>query len=294
MRILLGLDPSDASQLALQEVARRPWPSGTSIQVLTVVDLYQPWTLTPIAEQVTASANDLVKRGADLLRSRGLKADGIVLSGEARTVILDQAAALKVDLIVAGAHGVSALERFLLGSVSRAILKFAACSVEVVRANPNRDESRFRVLLAADGSAGSENAAKSIAGRPWPAGTEVHVLSVVELGLSALQAAFEIPTFDAAHLESQRQQAMQRAQNAIAAAVGILEPTGMKVSDSISVLVSSPKEIILDEASSRAADLIVLGSHGHRGIDRFLLGSVSEEVAMHAKCSVEIIRAPDR
>ena len=64
----------------------------------------------------------------------------------------------------------------------------------------------------------------------------------------------------------------------------------MKVSESISVLVSSPKEIILDEASSWAADLIVLGSHGHRGIDRFLLGSVSEEVAMHAKCSVESVR----
>jgi nucleotide-binding universal stress UspA family protein len=128
MRILLGLDPSEASQLALQEVARRPWPSGTYIQVLTVLDLYQSWTLAPIAEQVTASANNLVKRGADLLRSRGLQADGVVLSGDPRTVILDQAAALKADLIVGGAHGVSSLERFLLGSVSRAILKFAACS----------------------------------------------------------------------------------------------------------------------------------------------------------------------
>jgi len=215
-----------------------------------------------------------------------------VLSGDARTVILDQAATLQADLIVVGAQGVSALERFLLGSVSKAILKFAPCSVEVVRGNPNRDESPFRVLLPADGSSGSENAAQSIAGRPWLAGTEVRVLSVVELGLSALQAAFEIPAFDAAHLELQRQQAMQRAQSAIAAARGILEPTGVNVSESISVIVSSPKEIILDEASSWAAYLIVLGSHGHRGIDRFLLGSVSEEVAMHAKCSVEIIRAP--
>jgi nucleotide-binding universal stress UspA family protein len=102
MRILLGLDPSEASQLALQEVARRSWPSGTYIQVLTLLDLYQSWTLAPIAEQVTASANNLVKRGADLLRSRGLQADGVVLSGDPRTVILDQAAALKADLIVGG------------------------------------------------------------------------------------------------------------------------------------------------------------------------------------------------
>ena len=38
------------------------------------------------------------------------------------------------------------------------------------------------------------------------------------------------------------------------------------------------------------ADLIVVGSHGHHGIERFLLGSVSEGVALHAKCSVEVIR----
>lgn len=38
------------------------------------------------------------------------------------------------------------------------------------------------------------------------------------------------------------------------------------------------------------ADLIMVGSHGHGAIERFLLGSVSQAVALHAKCSVEIIR----
>jgi nucleotide-binding universal stress UspA family protein len=38
------------------------------------------------------------------------------------------------------------------------------------------------------------------------------------------------------------------------------------------------------------ADLIVVGSHGYRGFKRFLLGSVSQAVASHAKCSVEIVR----
>ena len=292
MKILVGLDPSKASQLALDEVAWRPWPMGTSIEVLTVVDLSQPWTLTPVAEQAEASAQDLAGRGAARLRAQGLQADGLALSGDPRTVILDRAAATAADLIVVGARGVSALERFLLGSVSGTILKFAACSVEVVRANPRREASRFRVLLAVDGSEGSQNAARSIAGRPWPAGTEVRVLSAVELGLTALQAAFEIPALDAAHLEEQRGRAMERAQKAIAMARGILEPAGLRVSESISVLVAHPKEIILDEASGWAADLIVLGSHGYRGIDRFLLGSVSEGVATHAPCSVEIVRGP--
>jgi len=60
------------------------------------------------------------------------------------------------------------------------------------------------------------------------------------------------------------------------------------VSESTSVLLDTPKAIILDEAARWGADLIVFGSHGHRGLDR-LLGSVSEAVAMHAGCSVEVI-----
>ena len=69
----------------------------------------------------------------------------------------------------------------------------------------------MKILLPVDGSEGSKRATESIAERPWPEGTEVRVLSVVELALSGLQAAFEIPAIDAARLEAQRAAAMQRA-----------------------------------------------------------------------------------
>jgi len=72
-----------------------------------------------------------------------------------------------------------------------------------------------------------------------------------------------------------------------------LEAAGLTTSESISVLVASPKEIILQEAAEWPADMIVLGSHGSSGLSRFLLGSTSEAVATHATCSVEVIRARD-
>ncbi len=53
-----------------------------------------------------------------------------------------------------------------------------------------------------------------------------------------------------------------------------------------------PRGVILDTAEAWPADFIVLGSHGLRGFDRFLMGSVSESVAVHAHCSVEVIRGP--
>jgi nucleotide-binding universal stress UspA family protein len=50
--------------------------------------------------------------------------------------------------------------------------------------------------------------------------------------------------------------------------------------------------VILEEAENWGADLIVIGSHGYRGWQRFLLGSVSLAVVSHAKCSVEVVRCP--
>jgi hypothetical protein len=52
-----------------------------------------------------------------------------------------------------------------------------------------------------------------------------------------------------------------------------------------------PRAVILDEASKWNANLIVLGSHGRHGMDRLLMGSVSEAVAFHAHCSVEVVRS---
>jgi len=63
-------------------------------------------------------------------------------------------------------------------------------------------------------------------------------------------------------------------------------------------VVAEPKETIahsiLAIAEERKADLIVLGSHGRRGFDRLIMGSVSETVAPHAKCSVEVVRMHQR
>ena len=53
-----------------------------------------------------------------------------------------------------------------------------------------------------------------------------------------------------------------------------------------------PRRAIIDSAAQWPADLIVIGSHGRRGLDRFLLGSVAESVVRHAQCSVEVVRTP--
>ncbi len=291
MKILLAMDTSPASQAALEELIARSWPPGSSIEVLSVVEPSHLWTTSEVAQEDARLAGQVVERAAEQLRYKGYNATSATLSGDPKTVILDRLREIGADFLIVGSHGVSAITGLLLGNVAATTLRHAPCSVEVVRAKVRNDsQDELKVLLATDGSEYSERAARSIVERPWPVATQVRVLSAVELTLPATRAFLELPFADSAFMESARGEAMKRAQDAVARSVEILSSAALVVSESISVLWDRPKTIILDEAARWGADLIVLCSHGRHGLDRFLLGSVSESVAMHAKCSVEVIR----
>jgi nucleotide-binding universal stress UspA family protein len=60
------------------------------------------------------------------------------------------------------------------------------------------------------------------------------------------------------------------------------------------ILTGSPKRAIVEDAEEWGADLVVLGSHGLRTWERMLLGSVSQTVSAHARCSVEIVRCREQ
>jgi nucleotide-binding universal stress UspA family protein len=288
MKLLVAVDFSQASEVALQQIGGRTWPGGTSATVLNVVETALLQGMTDLSEQAVEHATRRVEKAAETLRSRGLDAAPLVLTGAPKTTIVEHAKEMAADFIIIGSHGAGDLARFLLGSVGRAIIHHAPCSVEVVRgAVRNRsDDAAFKILLATDGSEPSLDAARFVAGLSWPKGTEVRVLNVVEL----IGSLFEAPYIDPGLMEAHRAVSMQRSQSAVAAAEAILSPGGLSLSESISVLLDSPKHVIVREAADWGADLIVVGAHGLSGLERFLLGSVSEAVAMHAGCTVDIIR----
>jgi len=294
MKILVAIDHSEASEAVIKEIAARPWPPNSRIEVLNVLEYAHLWTVSQTYEEAWQDSTALIERAVEELRGRGVEANPLMLPGDARTVILDRAKETQADLVFVGSNGASGLAKFFLGRVAASVVSHAPCSVETVRTHRNETEGKLpgvhKILLATDGSEFSERAARSIAERPWLAGTEIEVLSVVELHLGATQALFEPPFVENDQLELQRAQSMKRAEEAVASAVEILAKAFPKVEESISVLLDGPKTVIINEAERWDADLIVLGSHGHRGIERFLLGSVSEGVALHAKCSVEVIR----
>ena len=84
--------------------------------------------------------------------------------------------------------------------------------------------------------------------------------------------------------------AIKSAKNITENAATTLRKKNPKLSITTAAIEGSPKAVIIEEAEKFGADLIVVGSHGHGAVAGFLLGSVSQSVALHAKCSVEIVR----
>ena len=278
MNILLAVDESSASQIAIEEVAGRPWPEATTVEVLTVVE----------AGQVSNGVNDAA---VALLRDAGLRALGKVAAGDPKAVITARAEVMRPDLIVVGSHRASALTDLFVGNVAVHTLRHAGCSVAIVRARLDDGLIARKILLAVDGSVYGEAAARAIAERPWPARSEVRVLSVVEVVLPAMHALFDPPFVQSDEVQRLRVEAVARAQRAVSDAVAILAPSGLAVSETISVLLDGTKEVILQEARDWGADWLFVGSHGRQGAERLLMGSVSEAIAMQASCSVEVVRA---
>jgi len=147
----------------------------------------------------------------------------------------------------------------------------------------------MKILLAIDGSPCSEAAVKEVAIMLWPAGTEVKVLSAATvLRPNAPDPLHIVGPMRLKLLE--REQA--RLRDLVTRTAAWLRDNAVEKSLQIetAVIEGEPKVVIIEEAERWGADLIVVGCHGYGSVKRFLLGSVSLAVAVHAPCSVEIVR----
>lgn len=147
----------------------------------------------------------------------------------------------------------------------------------------------MKILLAIDGSAGSEAAVEEAARMPWRAGSQVKVLSVAFVPLSNAPDPLGV-------VDPVRQTLIDREQarlgGVVARAADCLRNNSEAVDLNIetAVVEGTPQSAIIEEAEKWGADLIMVGCHGYGRIKRFLLGSVALALAVHAPCSVEIVR----
>jgi universal stress protein A len=304
MRILLAIDGSKFSEAATRAVIAQAKPKETEVRVVHFIDImtnqlpemmaYYPG-IEHARDAQRKPAEAFVAIAAKLLRAKGIQVTTAVELGSPKSKILDTAEAWHADLIVLGSHGRTTLDRFLTGNLPDSILRHAHCSVELVRI-PGRvkgskspsgvAKSKFRrILLAIDDSKFSEAALRMLIEQMRPQETEVRVLQVVEpLPLLVVR---DMGGYDA-DMEKLWEARTEQAEKLVAKFAEILHFKGLKASTA--VVQGDPKAKIVEVAEQWNAGLIVLGSLGRTGLARFLTGSVSEAVARHAHCSVEIVR----
>jgi nucleotide-binding universal stress UspA family protein len=146
----------------------------------------------------------------------------------------------------------------------------------------------MKILLAIDGSSFSDAAVQEIANRPWPLKSEVKIISVVEPPLLPTVETWVPPDN---YIEELELAGENQAKAIIGKAADLISKAqGDHIRVATEIVKGHPKHGIIDVAEEWGADLIVVGSHGYRGLTKLWLGSVSQAVASHAKCSVEIVR----
>jgi len=145
----------------------------------------------------------------------------------------------------------------------------------------------MNILIALDDSKFSEAAANALIAQVKTNDTEVHLLHVLEafpVAMAEKMGSKDFPDFSGA-----RQALRDQARELLTKAAEKFRTAGFKTTTHL-VEEDDARDVVLDHAERWPADVIVVGSHGRKGINRILMGSVSEAVVRHARCSVEIVR----
>ena len=148
----------------------------------------------------------------------------------------------------------------------------------------------MKILLAVDGSGCSDAAAQELVKRPWPPHTEVKVITAVEIPAPVGMEPWGVSPNYFENMETAVRQAGQAVLDSTLLKLKTTSDKTFKISSEI--IQGTPAQVIVDEAESWGADLIIMGSRGLGVWNRLLLGSVSNAVVHHAKCSVEVVRTP--
>lgn len=291
MKVVLALSGISPCGEAVKAAAARPWPSGSSFCLLNVLDPITFARAPLLLERARVNLRQNLESAAACLSAAGLSVTTEIVLGNPRRSINVFAGEWQADLVMAGSNDLRDWERLLLGSTARSVVRNAPCSVEIVRPARRQTNSEARkgmkILVATDGSEFSITALRSVTERPWPDESVAKVISVPEFHLLN-----EFAYIEPQEVQDLGRASVEDARICVAKGVEVLSGAELKVCSEVPTVEDRTYQVIVDEAEKWQADIIVLGSHGRSGFDRMIMGSVAEAVALHAGCSVEVIRRP--
>lgn len=280
-RIVVGFDGSDRAVDALHTSMALAERLDSTVDVVTSWRWPTPWSAPPTgsswsplhdAEEIRTHADALIgdRSGQPPVSTR-------TVEGSAAAVLVE--ASRDADLLVVGSRGRGGFRALLLGSVSTACVQHADCPVLVHRPQAGPGAGSRTIVVGVDGSRESGQALRFAVTLARRLGHSVRTITTWQWP-SALNR--DEPPFDHWTPEGD---ARATAASAIDAAADLFDDDVLVTSE----LLEGPAAAVLLEASRDAA-FLVLGSRGLGGFRGLLVGSVSQECAQHAACSVVIHR----
>lgn len=292
-RIAVGIDFSDESETALAHAAMLARRTRAHLIVVHVLPLpthlvedssYDPLfrasNLTAdLAARQRVDAGELLQQMAARCRVLGASCEPLLIDDNPSDGLARAAEEVGADLLVLGSHGRSGLKRFLLGSVAERAVRLCRRDALVARGPGDQPHGYQRVVVGTDFSSHAESALEAAIGVAAPDAT----IEVVH--------CWQTPILPASMPVAPLRADIQR--NVAQGGARLLaRHPGFGTRLTFTPLEAAPGDGLTARAVETGADLIAVGSHGRRGVKRWLLGSIAEVAIRHAPCSILVARQP--
>jgi nucleotide-binding universal stress UspA family protein len=287
-RVLVATDGSPHARAAVAATVLFPWPDRTRVDGVVAWPL--PGMLgrrRAVRTALTRSLRLEARRARRALHRRWPEAQVVVVDAPPAEAILAHARTRRARAIVLGSRGLGLVGRLVLGSVSRAVVQRASSAVLVVKGRPR---NVHHLVVGLDGSRRSRRAVTFVGRLPAPPGGVATLLSVVEPAWQGSLGRLP-PSVRASlgrELAALERGRLQAARRALAPAARRLKRAGWIVHTRVARGI--PLTELMNAASAKTADLVVLGARGAGNVRRVVLGSVAEGALRQAPMSVLIVK----
>lgn len=296
--ILLATDGSEDSEVAARTAVELSRRVDSELHLVYVAPehpyrhAYHDFHNREEVERFRREDRRVLDEHADIVREAGGTVAGTHLRvGQAAKEIVELAEELGAGLVVVGGRGHSRIRSALMGSVSDSIVTHAHCSVLIVRTYGEEEVRGYlpgKILVAFDGSKSSSEAAREARKISQATDSELHLVY-------AMQEERYRPHLGPEMWEGWEEgfeRAKRQANSWLEGEAKRMRGEEMK-SVEAHVVLGRPDAGIVWLAQELDTGLLVVGSRGHGGIRRALIGSVSNSVIRHAHCPVLVVRAGD-
>lgn len=281
--IVVGFDESPSSRAAVIEASN--WVKKHGGQLFLVHSVFfdtEEFGIAPeqLEKRLKIGEKICVEAKETITKEFGIDAHYVLCEGEPPEVLADVAQGKKADLIMLGTYGRKGLNRLLMGSVTAKVILNSSIDTLIVKKPCNECTGSYKsILVPFDGSEFSKKALN-------------RACQLSKIDSAEVTVMYVIPRYeemvDFFKTDSIKNSLHEEAAKIISKAVALANLHG--INPRTEIVEGQAAEKTVETAGKLNVDLIAIGSHGYRGINKAIMGSTTERVITNSACPVLVVR----